>query len=205
MSRYAPPIQRLIAEFCRFPGVGEKTATRLVNFILRGSLEDARRLAESILEVKDKIRFCRDCYNLSEEDFCVICRDPERDRSVICVVEDTDALVAIEKVGKYRGVYHVLHGVLSPLEGIGPEDIHIQELLDRVRKGSVEEVILATNPTVQGDATAIFIIQALGNTGVRLSRIATGVPVGGELKYLDQMTLGSALEFRRPADKDRIP
>lgn len=205
MSRYAPPIQRLIAEFCRFPGIGEKTATRLVNFILRSSPEDARRLAESILDVKEKIRFCRDCYNLSEGELCVICSDPERVRNVICVVEDTDSLVAIEKASKYQGVYHVLHGVLSPLEGIGPEDIRIRELIDRVKSGSVEEVIIATNPTVQGDATAIFIIQALKDTGVHLSRIATGVPVGGELKYLDQMTLGKAIEFRRPADKERVP
>jgi len=197
VSRYAPPLARLIKELARFPGIGEKTAARLANFILHESAEDARRLAESILEVKEKIRLCRVCFNLSEGDVCPVCSDPDRDGTVICVVEDPDALIALEESGTYRGLYHVLHGVLSPLDGVGPEKIRVRELIERVRGGAVKEVILATNPSVQGEATAVFLMRSLAEKTVRVSRIATGVPVGGDLKYADRMTLAKALEGRR--------
>jgi len=197
MSGYAPPIRRLIEELARFPGIGEKTATRLATFIIRGSHEDAQRLAESIVDVKRKIRLCSVCFHLCEGEVCSICADPSRDRGTVCVVEDPDALVAIEESQGYRGTYHVLHGVLAPLDGIGPDQLRLQELLDRVSGSAVREVILATNPNVQGESTALLITKLLRPTEVTVTRIAQGVPVGGELKYADRMTLGKALEFRR--------
>lgn len=197
MPRYAPPIERLIKELARLPGIGEKTAARLADFILHQSPEDARRLADSILDVKEKIRLCNICFNLADGELCTICRDPSRDREVVCVVENPDCLIAIEEAGSYRGVYHVLHGVLSPLDGVGPENIRLRELLDRLRNHPVKEVIVATNPSVQGEATALLISRTIQGTGISVSRIATGVPVGGDLRYTDRMTLGKALEFRR--------
>lgn len=197
MSKYAPPIERLIKELARFPGIGEKTAARLANFILHESVEDARRLAESIMEVKERIHLCRTCFNLTEQDLCAVCADPARDREVICIVQDPDALIAIETTGEFRGAYHVLHGALAPLDGIGPDDLHLQELLSRVDRHTVREVIIATNPDVQGESTALLINKILQNKNVTISRIAMGVPMGGDLKYTDRMTLGKALEFRR--------
>ncbi len=197
MSKYAPPIERLIKELARFPGIGEKTAARLANFILHESLDDARRLAESIMEVKERIHLCRTCFNLTEQDLCAVCADPVRDRDVICVVQDPDALIAIETTGEFRGVYHVLHGALAPLDGIGPDDLHLQELLSRIDLQTVREVIIATNPDVPGESTALLINKILQNKNVAISRIAMGVPMGGDLKYTDRMTLGKALEFRR--------
>lgn len=197
MSQYAPPIERLIRELARFPGIGEKTAARLANFILHESVADARRLAESIMEVKERIHLCRTCFNLTEHDFCAICANPARDREVICIVQDPDALIAIETTGEFRGVYHVLHGALAPLDGIGPDDLHLQELLSRIDRNTVREVIIATNPDVQGESTALLINKILQNKNVTISRIAMGVPMGGDLKYTDRMTLGKALEFRR--------
>jgi len=197
MSRYAPPIERLITELARFPGIGEKTAARLANFILHESLEDARRLAASIMEVKERIRLCRLCFNLTEEELCTVCADPARERGTVCVVQDPDALIAIETTGEYHGTYHVLHGVLAPLDGIGPDDLHLRELLARIDAHSVREVIIATNPDVQGEATALLINKLLAGRPVAISRIAMGVPMGGDLKYTDRMTLGKALEFRR--------
>jgi len=197
MSRYAPPIERLITELARFPGIGEKTAARLANFILHESLEDARRLAASIMEVKERIRLCRLCFNLAEEELCTVCADPVRDRETVCVVQDPDALIAIEITGEFHGTYHVLHGVLAPLDGIGPDDLHLRELLARVDAHPVREVIVATNPDVQGEATALLINKLLAGRPVAISRIAMGVPMGGDLKYTDRMTLGKALEFRR--------
>jgi recombination protein RecR len=197
MSNYAPPIERLIKELARFPGIGEKTAARLANFILHESIEDARRLAESIMEVKERIHLCRLCFNLTEHDLCPICSDPLRDREVICIVQDPDALIAIEATGEYRGTYHVLHGALAPLDGIGPDDLHLQELLSRIEGNVVREVIIATNPDVHGESTALLINKILQNKNVPISRIAMGVPMGGDLKYTDRMTLGKALEFRR--------
>ncbi|MFA7684810.1 MAG: recombination mediator RecR [Syntrophales bacterium] len=194
---YAFPIQRLIKEFSRLPGVGEKTATRLATFVLRDAKEDAQRLADSIMEVKEKIRLCSRCYHLSEGELCAICVDARREADTICVVEDPDALVAIEKSDSFLGTYHVLHGTLSPLDGIGPEQLHLPQLVARVERDCVSEIIVATNPSVQGEATALLITRMMKGKGVRVSRIAMGVPLGGDLKYTDQMTLSKSMEFRR--------
>ena len=197
MTGYALPIKRLIKELSRFPGIGEKTATRLAAYILRASDDDAGKLAESILEVKRSIRLCPICFNFTEKDACDICSDPNRDGGIICIVEEPDALIAIEESGEYRGVYHVLHGVLSPLDGIGPEQLKIRELLERVTKNVVREVIVATNPNVQGESTALLITGLFKGKEIRISRIALGVPVGGDLKYADRMTLAKSIEYRR--------
>lgn len=197
MTGYAAPIRRLIEELSRFPGIGEKTATRLATFILRSSEEDAVKLAESIVEVKRKIRFCSRCFNLAEKELCEICADPTRDDNSICVVEDPDSLVAIEESGSFRGTYHVLHGVLSPVEGIGPDNLRIHELIDRVSEGKISEIILATNPSVQGESTALLITKLLQGKDIAITRIALGIPVGGDLKYVDKMTMAKAMEFRR--------
>ncbi len=197
MTGYAAPIRHLIEELSKFPGIGEKTATRLATFILRSSEEDAVRLAESIVEVKKKIRFCSRCFNLSEKELCEICSDPARDDNSICVVEDPDSLVAIEESGSFRGTYHVLHGVLSPVDGIGPDNLRIHELVERISKGTISEIILATNPSVQGESTALLITKLLQGKNVEITRIALGIPVGGDLKYVDKMTMAKAMEFRR--------
>jgi len=191
------PIKRLIRELSRFPGIGEKTASRLAAYILRASAEDARCLAESILEVKRLIRLCPVCFNFTEKEMCDICADPGRDRETICIVEEPDALIAIEESGEYRGVYHVLHGALAPLDGIGPEQLKIRELLQRIAGNAVQEIIVATNPNVQGESTALLITSLVKEKGVRVTRIGFGVPVGGDLKYADRMTLAKSLEYRR--------
>jgi len=197
MAGYAAPIRRLIQELGRFPGIGEKTASRLANFILRASKEDARRLAQSIIEVKEKICFCSVCFNLAEEELCDICRDEGREKDVICVVEDPDSLIAVEESGCFRGTYHVLHGVLAPLDGVGPEQLRLKELMARIEVNSIKEIILATNPSIQGESTALLITRMVKDRPVKLTRIASGVPVGGDLKYTDKMTLARAIEFRR--------
>ena len=197
MAGYAAPIRRLIQELGRFPGIGEKTASRLANFILRASKEDARRLAQSIIEVKEKICFCSVCFNLAEEELCDICRDEGREKDVICVVEDPDSLIAVEESGCFRGTYHVLHGVLAPLDGVGPEQLRLKELMTRIEANSIKEIILATNPSIQGESTALLITRMVKDRPVKLTRIASGVPVGGDLKYTDKMTLARAIEFRR--------
>jgi recombination protein RecR len=197
MSGYALPIKRLIKELSRLPGIGEKTAARLAAHILRASDEDARRLAESILDVKLKIRLCSVCFNLAEGEICEICADAGRNREIVCVVEEPDSLIALEESGEYRGVYHVLHGALSPLDGIGPEQLRIRELLVRIAAHPVAEVIVATNPSVAGETTALMISRLLKERGVMVTRIALGIPVGGDLKYADRMTLAKCLEFRR--------
>ncbi|MDO8723847.1 MAG: recombination mediator RecR [Syntrophales bacterium] len=197
MTGYALPIKRLIKELSRFPGIGEKTATRLAAYILRASDDDAGKLAESILEVKRSIRLCPVCFNFTEKDSCDICSDTNRDGGTICIVEEPDALIAIEESGEYRGVYHVLHGALSPLDGIGPEQLKIRELLERVAKNAIREIIVATNPNVQGESTALLITGLLKGKEIRISRIALGVPVGGDLKYADRMTLAKSIEYRR--------
>ena len=197
MTGYALPIKRLIAELGKLPGIGEKTATRLATFILRASEEDARRLAQSILEVKQKIRFCSVCFNLAEGSLCEICMDPSRDKNLICVVEEPDSLIAIEESGSFRGTYHVLHGALSPLDGIGPDHLRLQELLKRIRENGAGEIIVATNPSVQGEATALLISKSVKPLGIRVTRIALGVPVGGDLRYMDRMTLSKSMEYRR--------
>jgi recombination protein RecR len=199
MSGYAIPIKNLIAEFSKFPGIGEKTAARLANHVLRSSEEEVRVFTESLLDVKRKIRFCSVCFNLAEGERCDICADSRRDQSTICVVEDPDSLIALEASGEYRGVYHVLHGVISPLDGIGPDRLKIAELLERVARQPVQEVILATNPDTSGESTALLISRLLRERNVKVSRIAFGVPMGGDLRYTDKMTLAKSLEFRRTA------
>jgi recombination protein RecR len=197
MTGYAMPIKRLIRELGRLPGIGEKTATRMANHILRLAEEDAVRLAESIIDVKRKIRLCGVCFNLAEAERCGICLDTTRDRQSICVVEEPDSLIAVEDSGSFRGTYHVLHGVLAPLDGVGPEHLRLNELVERIRGEQVREIILATNPNVQGESTALLIMKLVRELDVRVSRIAFGVPVGGDLKYTDRMTLARSIEFRR--------
>ena len=195
---HAQPITRLIEELSKLPGVGAKTASRLAMHILRSSREDAENLARAILEVKEKIRLCSLCFNLTEHDPCRICQDPKRDGEIICVVSGPEDLMAVEKSGSFRGLYHVLHGVLSPLEGVTPQDLRIGELLSRLQGGKVKEVILATNPSVEGEATAQYLSQIIKPLGVRVTRIARGVPMGGDLQYIDQVTLSKSLENRSP-------
>ncbi len=197
MTGYPAPLRRLIKELSRFPGIGEKTAARLAAFVLHAPAEDARRLAESILEVKEKIRLCAECFNLAEDDLCEVCRDAAREKDVICIVEEPDTLIAVEESGSFKGTYHVLHGALSPLDGIGPERLRLRELLDRIERHRVREIIVATNPSVQGESTALLITKMFKEKGINVTRIALGVPVGGDLKYVDKMTLAKAIEFRR--------
>ncbi|MDD5475485.1 MAG: recombination mediator RecR [Syntrophales bacterium] len=197
MSGYPLPIRALIGELSRFPGIGEKTAARLAAHVLQSSTADMVRLAESILEVKEKIKICSTCFNLAERDQCDVCLDPSRDRSVICVVEDTETLVAVEESGGFAGTYHVLHGVLSPADGIGPEQLRLGDLARRVAAEGVGEVFVATSPSVQGETTALLIKRILEDTPVLVTRIALGVPLGGSLKYVDKMTMAKAIEFRR--------
>lgn len=190
------PIRRLVHAFARLPGIGEKSAARLTFFLLDADDAVARELYEAIAEVKDKIRLCSVCCNLTEQDPCRFCSDPRRDDRVLCVVESVPGLLAIERTGELRGRYHVLHGVLSPLDGIGPDDLHLRELVSRLRHG-VEEVIVATNPSVEGEATALYIQRLCAPLGVRVTRIASGVPIGSDLEYADQVTLSRALAGRR--------
>ena len=197
MKAYAQPIKRLINELAKLPGIGEKTAARLANYILRATPADVEKLAESLVEVKRKIRLCRICLNPSEEEICHICSDPARDRQVICVVEEPDAVAAIEESGSFLGTYHVLHGALAPLDGIGPENLRLAELQKRLQENSIKELILATNPNVNGEATALLITRMLKDTDIVITRIAMGVPMGGDLKYVDKMTISKSLEFRR--------
>ncbi len=194
---YEGPIQDLIDELSRLPGIGPKSAQRLAFHIVKAPPEDARRLSEALLGAKDRVRFCRQCYTVSEGDLCRVCRDPGRDPSVICVVEEPKDQAAVEKAGVIRGRYHVLGGAISPLEGIGPDDLRVQELLDRVQRDGVREVILATNPNLEGNATAMYVAALLKPTGILVTRLASGLPVGGDLEYADEVTLGQALEGRR--------
>jgi recombination protein RecR len=196
--QHAQPISRLIQELARLPGIGEKTASRLALHILRSSKESAEALSRAILEVKEKIRLCSRCFNLTEQDVCRICQDSRRNQEVVCVVGGPEDLMALERSGGYQGLYHVLHGVLSPLEGIAPQDLRIEELLSRLREGKIKEVILATNPSVEGEATAQYLSQVIKPLGVRVTRIARGVPMGGDLQYIDQVTLTKSLENRGP-------
>ncbi len=196
MSDYAEPIERLIDEFRRMPGIGPKSAQRLAYTVLRRSREDAERLSRAILEVKEKIRYCSRCNNFSDRDPCNYCSNPGRSSETICVVEEPYDILAIEKTREYHGQYHVLHGVLSPINGVGPEDLRLKNLLERLREGNVSEIILATNPNVEGEATAIYIAKLLKPIGVKVSRIALGLPVGSDLEFADEVTMSKALEHR---------
>ncbi|UCD83358.1 MAG: recombination protein RecR [Deltaproteobacteria bacterium] len=197
MSRDADPIELLIQEFSKFPGIGEKTASRLVFHLLRSPKEDGEALARAVLNLKEKVRFCSVCFNLTSQELCRICQDNRRIENVICVVEEPSDLIAIEKTGAFRGRYHILQGSLSPLDGIGPDNLKIRELLVRLQGSKVDEVIIATNPNVEGEATALYLQKLIKPLGIRITRIACGVPSGGELEYIDQVTIGKALENRR--------
>jgi len=190
-------LDRLIDELKRLPGIGRKTAQRLAFFLLKMPAEEARGLAQAILDVKERLRFCRWCNNVSEEEVCRFCADPRRDRTRILVVEEPSTLFAVERTGEYKGLYHVLVGSLSPLDGRGPSEIKAQSLIDRLTAGEVKEVIIATNPTIEGEATAIYLTRLIKPTGVKVTRIAYGIPVGVDLEYADEVTLIKSLEGRR--------
>jgi recombination protein RecR len=199
---YAPSVQILIDELGRLPGIGPKSAQRIAFYLLRVPREDALRLAGAITEVKDRIRFCTRCFNVSESEECEICTDPRRDPSVVCVVEESRDLVAVEKSRGFRGRYHVLQGAISPIEGIGPEQLRVRELLARIEPEGISEVILCTNPNLEGEATAMYLARMLKPLGLRVTRIASGLPVGGDLEYADELTLGRALEGRRDVEDE---
>jgi recombination protein RecR len=194
---YAPPIARLLEELERLPGIGPKSAQRIAYFILRSDEEVAGRLAASLLEVKSAIHFCPRCFDFAEAELCEVCADSRRDTTLLCVVEEPRDVVAIERTGEFRGLYHVLGGVISPIDGIGPEQLRVRELLDRVSGGAVAEVVVATNTTVEGETTALYLARMLKPLGLKVTRIASGLPVGGDLEYADEVTLGRALEARR--------
>jgi recombination protein RecR len=197
---YTPPVQALIDELGRLPGIGPKSAQRIAFHLLKVPVEDANRLASAIREAKERVRFCERCFNVSEGDLCGFCADDRRDSSIICVVEESRDIVAIEKTGEFRGRYHVLLGAMSPLEGIGPEQLKIRELLGRLGPEGVEEVIVCTNPNTEGEVTAMYLARMLKPLGLKVTRIASGLPVGGDLEYADELTLGRALEGRRTID-----
>ena len=198
MGIYPPPLEKLIEQFSRLPGIGQKSATRVALYILKTQKELAENLARCLLEVKEKIEFCSICFNLTDENPCSICRDKDRANGIICVVEGPGDQLAIEESRVFKGRYHVLHGILSPLDGVGPEDLKIGELLARLEREGVKEVILATNPTAEGEATASYLAKILSVKGVKITRIALGVPMGGDLKYMDSMTLRHSLNSRNP-------
>ena len=197
MAYYPEPVARLIEALQRLPGIGPKTAQRLTFFLLKRPADEVRELSAALVAVKERIVYCRTCFNVTDEDPCRICADVRRDDHVLCVVEEPNDLLAMERTGEFRGRYHVLLGALSPLDGIGPDDIKVRELLARLDVGGVNEVILATNPNVEGEATALYLAKLLRPLGLRVTRIARGLPVGGDLEYADQVTLSKALEGRR--------
>jgi recombination protein RecR len=199
-SSYAPAVQSLIDELGRMPGIGPKSAQRIAFHLLKLPATDVERLARSIVEAKERVRFCSQCFNVAEADLCPICSDDRRDPSVICVVEEARDIVAIEKTGEFSGRYHVLLGAISPIDGVGPEQLKIRELLGRLSGDVVTEVILCTNPNIEGEATALYLARLLKPLGITVSRIASGLPVGGDLEYADELTLGRALEGRRTID-----
>lgn len=198
MQPVAEPVARLIEEFAKLPGIGPKTAQRLTYHLLRSSKEEADGLAEAILWMKEKVGFCTTCFNISENDLCGVCADEGRDRSLICVVEEPLDVLALERTREYKGSYHVLHGAISPIDGVGPEKLRIAELVMRVKGGSVREVIIATNPNTEGDVTSAYLARVLVPEGVKITRLARGLPAGGDLEYADELTLARALEGRRP-------
>ena len=194
---YEGPVQRLIDEFNRLPGIGPKSAQRIAYYLLKIPAEDAYRLAKAVSDAKEHVRWCDMCFNFAEEPLCNLCADPRRDVTTLCAVEEPRDVVAIERTQEYMGLYHVLGGAISPLDGIGPEQLRISELLNRVSHGTIKEVIIATNPNIEGEATAMYIAKLLGPIGIKVSRLASGLPVGGDLEYADEVTLGRALEDRK--------
>jgi recombination protein RecR len=199
-SPYEGPVQALIDELGRLPGVGPKSAQRIAFYLLKAAPEDANRLARSITEAKARVTWCRRCFNLAEGELCIYCRDDRRDPTLLCVVEEPRDIVAVERTHEFNGRYHVLQGAISPIEGIGPEQLRVRELVRRVGDENVTEVILATNPNIEGEATAMYLAKLLKPLGVRVTRLASGLPVGGDLEYADEVTLGRALEGRREFD-----
>ncbi len=197
MSEYIAPLERLIEHFRRLPGVGRKSAVRMAFGILDGSKEDAEAFADAVLNVKNSVRLCSCCQNISEGELCSICSDDYRDKSTVCVVENIQVLMAMERIKDYNGVYHVLHGTISPLDGRGPEQIKIAELLERVKAGGIKEIIIATNPTVDGETTALYLAKILKPYNIKTTRLAYGIPVGEELDYADEMTLFRAIDGRK--------
>jgi recombination protein RecR len=197
MPDFAEPLARLITEFKRLPGIGQKSAQRLAFHVLRASRDDAEHLARAVLDVKDKLGLCSVCNNISESDRCLFCRDSTRDHKVVCVVEEPHNIVGIETTREYQGCYHVLHGALSPLRGVGPEALRIKGLVERIGEGEIQEVIVATNPTVEGEATAVYLARLLKPLGVKVTRIGMGIPVGSDLEFADEVTISKAMEGRR--------
>lgn len=198
MSYYSPSIEKLIESFEKLPSIGHKTAARLAFYILNATNEETEEFINAIQNAKKNLKYCSKCYNISDTDPCIICSNPKRDETIICIVEDVKDIIAMERTHEYKGVYHVLHGSISPMNGIGPDDIRIKELLTRVTtNNSIKEVILATNPRVEGEATAMYISKLLKPLGIKTTRIAHGIPVGGDLEYTDEVTLMKALEGRR--------
>ena len=197
MSYYSPSIEKLIESFEKLPSIGHKTAVRLAFHMLDLNEEDTQEFINSIVNAKTNLKYCSNCYNISDTDPCPICSSPKRDSSIICVVEDVRDIMAMERTHEFKGVYHVLHGTISPMNGIGPEDIKIKELLNRIGNGDIKEIIIATNPRVEGEATAIYLSKIIKPLGIKVTRIAHGIPVGGDLEYTDEITLSKALEGRR--------
>jgi recombination protein RecR len=200
VTLYAGPVQDLIDELGRLPGVGPKSAQRIAFHLLKLPKDDALRLATAIAVVKDKVAFCQTCFNISEGDRCGICNDPRRESTVVCVVEEPRDIVAVEKTGEFKGRYHVLQGAISPIEGIGPDQLRVKELLTRIEPEGIEEIILCTNPNIEGEATAMYLGRLIKPLGLKVTRIASGLPVGGDLEYADELTLGRAIEGRRDVD-----
>jgi len=197
MPDFAEPLSRLIQEFRRLPGVGQKSAQRIAFHLLRANRDDAERLAHAVMDVKDKLSICTQCNNIADGELCPYCRDETRDHAVICVVEEPPNILPIETTRQFQGVYHVLHGAISPLRGIGPEQLRIKSLLVRLQQGGIDEVILATNPTVEGEATAVYLSRLLKPLGLKVTRIAMGLPVGSDLEFADEVTMSKSLENRR--------
>ncbi len=197
MSLYIESIDNLIKEFRKLPGIGPKSAKRIVFFLLKFSMDDITKFSKALVEMKEKVRFCKNCFSLSEEDRCSICKDESRDKKKICVVEEASDVIIIEKTSEYRGLYHVLGGLLSPIDDIGPNEIKMPELINRVKNENIEEVIIALNPTVEGESTSTYLKKILEPTGVKVTRLASGIPVGGDIEYADEITLGRAISDRR--------
>lgn len=196
MAFYAAPLENLIEQLCGLPGIGPKSAARLAFHILSVPRDEAEELARAIVDLKEKIGFCRICFNISEGEACAICSDARRDESVLCVVEEPRDIIAVERTGRFRGRYHVLGGAISPIDGVGPDELRLRELVARLRGGEFKEVIVATNPNAEGEATALYLVQLVNPLGIKVTRIASGLPVGGDLEYADEITLGRAMDGR---------
>ena len=197
MALYIKSVENLINEFRELPGIGPKSAKRIVFFLLKLSHSDIVKFSRNLIEMKEKVKFCSECYSLTEEDICHICRDQSRDRKKICIVEEVSDVIIIEKTGEYKGLYHILGGLLSPIENVGPDEIRVPRLLERVKASNIEEVIIALNPTVEGESTAMYLKKILTPFGVKVTKLASGLPVGGDLEYADEITIGRAISDRR--------